>query len=46
MTYRYQTVETYKGQNVGGDLRLTRIFVKRSGRWQMVGAQDTRVVKP
>jgi ketosteroid isomerase-like protein len=44
MTYRYQTEETYKGQEVGGDLRLTRIFVKRDGRWQMVGAQDTRVI--
>ena len=44
MTYRYQTEETYKGQNVGGDLRLTRIFAKPDGRWQMVGAQDTRVI--
>jgi len=43
MTYRYQTEETYKGHEVGGDLRLTRIFAKRNGRWVMVGAQDTRV---
>jgi ketosteroid isomerase-like protein len=43
MTYRYQTEETYKGHEVGGDLRLTRVFAKRNGRWLMVGAQDTRV---
>jgi Domain of unknown function (DUF4440) len=43
MTYRYRTEETYKGHEVGGDMRMTRIFAKRNGRWVMVGAQDTRV---
>jgi ketosteroid isomerase-like protein len=43
MTYRYQAEETYKGHEVGGDMRITRIFAKRKGRWMMVGAQDTRV---
>jgi ketosteroid isomerase-like protein len=43
MTYRYQTEETYKGHEVGGDLRTTRIFAKRNGHWVMVGGQDTKV---
>jgi creatinine amidohydrolase/Fe(II)-dependent formamide hydrolase-like protein len=32
-----------RGHEVGGDLRLTRIFAKPNGRWVMVGAQDTKV---
>ena len=43
LTYRYHSSETYKGQESGGDFRVTRIFVKRNGRWQMVGGQETRV---
>ena len=43
MTYHYQFEETYKGHEVGGHMRLTRIFAKRNGRWLMVGTQDTRV---
>lgn len=43
LTYRYQSEETFKGQANGGDLRVARIFVKRDGRWQMVGGQETRV---
>ena len=43
VTYHYQTQETYKGHEVGGDLRTTRIFAKRNGRWVIVGAQDTKV---
>lgn len=43
LTYRYQSTETYKGQNNGGDFRVTRIFVHREGRWQMVEGQETRV---
>jgi len=43
MTYRYQSKETYKGRDDSSDDLLTRIFVKRSGRWQMVGGQETRV---
>jgi hypothetical protein len=43
MTYRYQEQETYKGHEVGGDMRLTRIFAKRNGHWVMVAAQDTKV---
>jgi ketosteroid isomerase-like protein len=43
MTYRYQVEETYKGHEVGDDMRMTRIFAKRNGCWMMVGAQDTRV---
>ena len=43
LTYRYHSNETYKGRDAGGDFRVTRILVKRSGRWQMVGGQETRV---
>ena len=31
------------GQQIGGDLRMTRVYVRRSGRWQLVSAQATRV---
>jgi len=44
MTYRYQSKETYKGRDDSSDDLLTRIFVKRDGRWQMVGGQETRAV--
>jgi enamine deaminase RidA (YjgF/YER057c/UK114 family)/ketosteroid isomerase-like protein len=43
LTYRYQSTETYKGQNSGGDYRVTRILVKRDGHWQMVNGQETKV---
>jgi ketosteroid isomerase-like protein len=43
LTYRYHSNETYKGRDAGGDFRVTRIFVKRDGRWQMVGGQETKV---
>jgi len=33
LTYRYHSNETYKGRDAGGDFRVTRIFVKRDGRW-------------
>ncbi|MFL6722168.1 MAG: nuclear transport factor 2 family protein [Sphingomonas sp.] len=31
------------GEQIGGDLRMTRVYVRRSGRWQLVSAQATRV---
>ena len=31
------------GQQIGGDLRMTRLYVWRQGRWQLVSAQATRV---
>lgn len=43
LTYRYQSEETYKGQYNGGDFWVTRIFVRRGGRWQIMGGQETRV---
>ena len=33
------------GQQIGGDLRMTRLYVWRDGRWQLVSAQATRVVQ-
>jgi Lipocalin-like domain/Domain of unknown function (DUF4440) len=46
LTYRYQSKETYKGQDNSGDYRVTRIFVKRDGRWQILSGQETRVPNP
>ena len=43
LTYRYQSQETYKGRENGGDFRVTRIFLRRDGRWQIIGGQETRV---
>jgi len=43
LTYRYQSTETYKGQNNGGDYRVMRVLVERDGRWQMVSGQETKV---
>ena len=31
------------GQQIGGDLRMVRVYVHRAGRWQLVSAQATRV---
>ena len=33
------------GQQIGGDLRMTRLYVWREGRWQLVSAQATRVIQ-
>jgi ketosteroid isomerase-like protein len=34
------------GQQIGGDLRMVRVYVRRLGRWQLVSAQATRVQQP
>lgn len=34
------------GQQIGGDLRMTRVYVWRDGRWQLVASQATRVIPP
>jgi hypothetical protein len=31
------------GQQIGGDLRMVRVYMRRAGRWQLVSAQATRV---
>lgn len=46
MTYRYVSTETYKGQDYRGDDRMTRVFAKKSGRWQIVAGQETRIAAP
>lgn len=33
------------GEQIGGDLRMTRLYVWREGRWQLVSAQATRVIR-
>ena len=34
------------GQEIGGDLRMTRVYLWRDHRWQLIAAQATRVVQP
>jgi hypothetical protein len=34
------------GQEIGGDLRMVRVYVGRLGRWQLVSAQATRLQQP
>ena len=46
LTYRYQSTETYKGRENGGEFLVTRIFAKQDGRWRIVGGQETRVSQP
>ena len=43
MTYRYVAKENYKGQDERGDYRITRVFAKKDGRWQIVAGQETRI---
>jgi uncharacterized protein (TIGR02246 family) len=43
MTYRYVSKERYKGQDERGDDRITRVFAKKNGRWQIVAGQETRI---
>ena len=31
------------GVEIGGDFRMTRVYVKRGGRWQLVHTQATRI---
>lgn len=45
MTYHYVSHETYEGRESGGSFRITRVFVKRRGRWQMVAGHETRIVE-
>jgi hypothetical protein len=46
LTYHYQSSETYKGRESGGEFPVTRIFAKQDGRWRIVGGQETRVSQP
>ncbi|HEX9160131.1 MAG TPA: nuclear transport factor 2 family protein [Thermoanaerobaculia bacterium] len=31
------------GEDIGGDFRVTRVYVTRQGRWQLVSTQATRI---
>jgi uncharacterized protein (TIGR02246 family) len=35
-----------KDQNIAGEYRFMRVFVKRDDRWQCVAAQATRIAQP
>ena len=41
----YTQKGTLQGKDVSGTFRFTDVFVKRSGRWQCVSTQSTRVAK-
>ncbi|MBZ5630884.1 MAG: nuclear transport factor 2 family protein, partial [Acidobacteriia bacterium] len=43
MTYRYVSKERYKGEDESGDDRITRVFAKRNGRWQIVAGHESRI---
>lgn len=36
---------TFKGADVSGAYRVTDVFVKRDGRWQVVASQGAKVVE-
>jgi len=42
-TYTVQVKGTNKGQDASGNYRLTRVFVKRNGKWQEVAFAQTRI---
>ena len=46
MTYRYVSMENYKGQDERGNDRITRVFAKQHGRWQIVAGQESRISSP
>lgn len=42
-TYRTMSKAQFKGQDIGGQFRVTVTLVKIKGRWQVVAAQVTRI---
>lgn len=36
---------TYKGQDASGSFRSTNVYAKRSGKWQLVASQATKVTQ-
>ena len=43
MTYRYSCRQTYKNQDVSGVFRITRVFARKNGRWQLVAGHESRI---
>ena len=46
ITYGTTDKGSYKGREIGGQFRWMDIFVKRDGRWMLVGSQGTAVDEP
>jgi len=42
-TYRATSKVQFKGQDTGGQFRVTLTLVKKKGNWQIVAAQNTRI---
>ena len=42
-TYHAANKVQFKGQEIGGQFRVTVTLVKKKGRWQLVAAQVTRI---
>ena len=43
MTYRYVSEETYKGRDDSGEYRITRVFARKNGGWQIVAGHESRI---
>ncbi len=45
VTYRTADAGNYKGNDLSGQYRWTDVFVKQSGRWQIVAGHGTRLAQ-
>lgn len=43
VTYSSTDKGTYKGKDISGNTRWTDVFVRRSGRWQLVATHGSRI---
>jgi ketosteroid isomerase-like protein len=46
VTGRLRSKEKLHGQEVGGLLRYTQVFVRQGGKWRCVSSQATRIAAP
>jgi ketosteroid isomerase-like protein len=45
LTYHYISRETLRGREAGGEYRMTRVFGRRNGRWQITAAHESPVAR-
>jgi uncharacterized protein (TIGR02246 family) len=46
VTYRASVTGKRGDQDISGQNRVTSVFVKKGGNWQLVAAQSTRITQP